>query len=161
MPSPLFPLVRAFRILLNRHRLRKIAGEVHVKAFHNGEPVSNELQGNDIENTLQNIDRFGDLDLQCLAGLELLVTWVADDDGFATTSDHCGASSCQQGCSRTERTSGKSHTLLIGVQALLEQVIPSEDHDDRQILVHQRQHAVFEFSAHNSLTVQITNFLDL
>lgn len=51
--------------------------------------------------------------------------------------------------------------MLIGVQALLEQVIPGEDHDDGQVLVDKRQHTVLQLTAHDGLAVQVADLLDL
>lgn len=72
--------------LLDGNRLRQIAREIDVQALHDGKPVGNELQGNDVENALEGIDRLGDLNLlRLVVGLELLIAGVADDDRPATT----------------------------------------------------------------------------
>lgn len=52
-------------------------------------------------------------------------------------------------------------TLLVGVQALLEEIITGEDHDDGQVLVHKGEHTVLELTAHDGLAVQVADFLDL
>lgn len=73
--------------LLDGNRLGQVAREVDVKAFHNSEPVGDQLQRNDVENTLKDVDGLRDLNLLGLAGLELLIGRVADDDGLTATSD--------------------------------------------------------------------------
>ena len=73
--------------LLDGNRLGKVAREVDVETLQDGKPVGNELERNDVQETLENVDGLGNLDLQSLAGIELLVTRVADDDGFAITGN--------------------------------------------------------------------------
>lgn len=53
------------------------------------------------------------------------------------------------------------HTLLIGVERLLEEVVAGQDHDDGQVLVDQSQHTVLQLTRHDSLTVQVRDLLDL
>lgn len=71
--------------LLDGHRLGQVTGEVNVKTLHDRQPVGNQLQGNDVQETLQDVDRLGDLDGLCLAAAELVVPSVADDNRLATT----------------------------------------------------------------------------
>jgi hypothetical protein len=59
--------------LLNGDRLGQVTGEVNVETLHDGQPVGDELQGDDIEDALEHVDGLGDLDLLGLGGLELLV----------------------------------------------------------------------------------------
>lgn len=73
--------------LLDSDRLGKVAREVDVEALHDSKPVGDELKRNDVEDTLEDVNGLGDLDLESLAGLELLIVRVADDDGLATTSN--------------------------------------------------------------------------
>lgn len=73
---------------LDRHRLGEVTREINVQALHDGEPVGDQLQRDDVENALQDVDRLGDLDLLGLASLELFVLFVADDDGLATASNN-------------------------------------------------------------------------
>lgn len=63
--------------------LSQVTREVHVQALSNREPVGHQLQGDDVEETLETVDGLGDLDLLGLARLELLVVGVADDDRLA------------------------------------------------------------------------------
>lgn len=74
---------------LDSDRLGKVTREVYVEALENGKPVGNELQGNDVQNALEDINSLGDLNLLGLRGLELLITTVADDNGLAATSNDC------------------------------------------------------------------------
>ncbi len=74
---------------LDRHRLGQIPWEVDVEALHDGQPVSDQLQGDDVEDALQDVDRLGNLDLLGLVGVELGVVGVANDDGLAAARDDC------------------------------------------------------------------------
>lgn len=51
--------------------------------------------------------------------------------------------------------------MLVGVQALGEDVITRQNHNNREVLVHQRQHAVLELARHDGLAMEVTNLLDL
>jgi len=73
----------------NSHRLGQVAREVHIKTFHDGEPVSDELQRNDVQDALQAVHRLGNLNLLSLAGLELLIALVANNNRLAAASDDC------------------------------------------------------------------------
>ena len=73
--------------LLDRHRLGQVTREVDIEALEHGKPVGNELQRDDVENTLQDVDRLGDLNLLRLVVRELLVSGVADDDGLAAAGN--------------------------------------------------------------------------
>ena len=53
-------------LLLDGNGLGQVAGEVDIEVAGDGEPVGNELQRNDIEETLENIDGAGDLNLLSL-----------------------------------------------------------------------------------------------
>lgn len=75
--------------LLDSDRLGQVSREVNVETLKNGQPVGNQLQGNDVENALQAVNSLGDLDLESVRVLELLVTRVADDDGLAASSNDC------------------------------------------------------------------------
>ena len=70
-------------------RLGQVPGEVDVQTLHDGQPVGNELERDDVEDTLETVNRLGYLNFQGLAGLEFVIVDVADDDGLATTSSNC------------------------------------------------------------------------
>ncbi len=72
---------------LDGHRLGKIAREVNIQAFCNGEPVGYELKGDDVEETLKAINSLRNLDLFSLTARELGVVGIADDNGTATSCD--------------------------------------------------------------------------
>lgn len=74
--------------LLDSHRLRQIAGEVNVETLHDREPVSNQLQGDDVQEPLEDVDSLGDLNRLGLAAAELAVAGVADYNGLATARDN-------------------------------------------------------------------------
>ena len=76
-------------LLLHRHGLGQVTREIHVEAFHDSKPIGDQLQGNDVEDTLKDVDCLGNLNFLGLASLELLVSGVANDNRFAATSDNC------------------------------------------------------------------------
>lgn len=88
MPTPSFVEPTGVS-LLDSDRLGQVSGEVNVETLENGQPVGNQLQRNDVQDSLQAVNGLGDLDLESIRGLELLVTRVADDDGLATTGNDC------------------------------------------------------------------------
>lgn len=53
------------------------------------------------------------------------------------------------------------HTLLVGVERLLEEIIASENHDDGKVLVDQGEDTVLQFARHDGLTMQVGDLLDL
>jgi hypothetical protein len=114
-------------------------GEVNVQVLGDGHPVGHQLQGNDVEKSLETVDSLGHLDL--LTGLvsELLIVLVADDDGTSTTSNN----------------------LLVGVQGLAEDSVTGKDHDDGEVLIDQSQNSVLQLSGHDGLTVKVRNLLNL
>ncbi len=73
--------------LLHRDGLGQVTREINVQTLSNCQPVCHQLQGDDIQETLQTIDGRGDLDLLSQTGLELLVVRIADHDWSATTSN--------------------------------------------------------------------------
>lgn len=79
-----------------------------------------------------------DLDLVRLLAGELLVVGVADDDGAALARDD----------------------LLVGVEGLGEDAVASEDHDDGQVLVDEREDAVLELAGHDGFAVEVGDFFD-
>jgi hypothetical protein len=74
-------------ILLDGDGLGKVAREVDIKAFQHSQPVCDELERDDVEDTLEDVDGLGNLNLESLAGLEFGIVRVADDDGLAATSN--------------------------------------------------------------------------
>lgn len=82
-----FPLW--FSLLLDSHRLGQVAREIHVEALEDSEPVGDELQRNDVEETLEAVHSLGDLNLLGLGCLKLLVAGVADDNGLAASGNDC------------------------------------------------------------------------
>jgi hypothetical protein len=74
--------------LLHCNRLRQVSGEVHIETLSNGEPVGNELKGNDVQKALEAVDGLGNFDLLGLRGRELVVVRIANDDWAATTGNH-------------------------------------------------------------------------
>ena len=124
--------------LLDRHALGQVTRKVDVETLCNGEPVGHELERDDIEQALEDIDCLWDLDLVRLIGGELGVLLVADDDWAALARNH----------------------LLVCVERLGKDVVASQDHDNGQILVHERQHAVLQLARHDCFAVEVGDFLD-
>lgn len=75
--------------LLDSHRLGQVPREIHIETFANSKPISDKLQRNDVEKTLQTINSFWYLDLLRLRAWEFWVIGIADDDRPATTGDDC------------------------------------------------------------------------
>lgn len=125
--------------LLDSDGLGQVPREIDVKTLSNGQPVSHELQRDDVEETLEEVVGVGDLDLVGLLARELLVVGVADDDGAALAGDD----------------------LLVGVEGLGEDVIAGQDHDDRQVLVDEGEDTVLQLARHDGLAVEVGNFFDL
>jgi hypothetical protein len=73
--------------LLDSDRLGQVTREVDVETLQNSQPVGDELQRDDVQDTLQAVDRLGDLDTLSIGGLELLVVGVADDNGLAASGN--------------------------------------------------------------------------
>lgn len=111
--------------LLDGDRLGQVTREVHIQTSTDGQPVRDQLERNDIQQTLKSVHGLGDHNLLGLCGRELRVVLVADDNGATTSSNDCYRVSFAP----TRR--GSLRTLLIGIQGLGEQVVAGEDHDDR------------------------------
>ena len=75
--------------LLHSHRLGQVTREINVETLGDCKPVGNQLEWDDVEQTLQSVDGLGDLDPLRLLRRELRVTGVADDNWSTPTSDDC------------------------------------------------------------------------
>lgn len=73
--------------LLDCDRLGQVAREIDVETLQDGQPVGNELERDNVQETLEAVDRLRNLDRLGLRSLEFLVTGVADDNGPAATSN--------------------------------------------------------------------------
>jgi len=73
--------------LLHSHRLGEISREIDIESFANSQPVGDELERDDVQETLKTVDRLGDLNLLRFLGGEFAIIWVADDDRSSTTSN--------------------------------------------------------------------------
>ena len=76
--------------LLHSDRFGQVSREVNVETLFDGKPVSNQLKGNHVQETLEAVDRLGDFDLLCVLGREFRVLGVADDDWSPASSNHYG-----------------------------------------------------------------------
>ena len=74
--------------LLDSDGLGQVAGKVDIETLENGQPVGNELQGDDVEEALKTVHCLGDLNLLRIRSLELWVIRVANDNGLATTGNN-------------------------------------------------------------------------
>lgn len=74
--------------LLDRHRLSQVTREVYVKTLGNRKPVGDELQRDNIEETLQTVHCLGNLDPLSLGRWEFFVVRVANDNRAATARNH-------------------------------------------------------------------------
>lgn len=73
--------------LLDSHRLGQVPREVDVQTRTDGQPVGNQLQRNDVQQTLQAVDRLRHFDLLRLRSRELRVILVANDNWPTATSN--------------------------------------------------------------------------
>lgn len=96
------------RLLLDRNTLRQIPREIDVQTLRHRQPIRHQLQRNDVQQALQHIHRMRHLNLVRLLAWELLVASIANDDRAAFPRDD----------------------LLVCVEALGEDVVAGEDHDD-------------------------------
>ena len=74
--------------LLHGNRFGQVAREIDIEPFFNGQPVSNQLQRNHVEQALEEINGLGDLDLLGMLDRKLFVCLVADDNRAATAGNN-------------------------------------------------------------------------
>lgn len=75
--------------LLDSDGLSEVPREVNVQILSNREPVGDELQRNDVEETLENVDGLGDLNLLASLVRESLITLIADNNGTTAAGNDC------------------------------------------------------------------------
>ena len=131
-PSPQLPH------LLNSHTLRQIPWEIHIQPLLHRQPISNQLQWNNIQQSLQYINCARNLDAFRFIVGELGIAFVADYYGSAAASDD----------------------LLVGIQGFAEDVVAGEDHDYGEVFVDEGEDAVFEFAGHDGFAVEVGDFFD-
>lgn len=73
--------------LLDCNRLGQVSWEVDVQSLCDREPVSDQLQWNDVQETLQAVNGLWNLDTFGLGWREFRVVLVADDNWAAITSN--------------------------------------------------------------------------
>src|SRR2546421_8847404 len=74
-------------ILLHSHGFGKIPWEVHIKVLRNSKPISDELERDDVKDTLKHVDIRRHLNLLAFFMGELRVVLIADDNWPAATGD--------------------------------------------------------------------------
>lgn len=133
-------------ILLGRDRLGKVPREINIKAVEDCQVVAEELERDNVEDTLETIDssRYDNcLVLSTLvlvhAVLDSRVVLAADDDGSAFSGRDLGEG-----------------ILDLGVER-----VTGHDNDDRHILINQRQRSVLELASENTFRVHVGDFLNL
>src|ERR1700712_1649662 len=117
MPTQIQPCQRLFT-LLDSDTLRQISWEIDIESFTDSQPVCHQLQWDDIDQALETLDLWWNLDLISLGCREFGITLVADDDWAALSSNN----------------------LLVCVERLGEDIVTGENHDNRQVLIHKREH---------------------
>jgi hypothetical protein len=75
--------------LLDSNRLGQVAREVDVQALSNSEPVCDQLQRNDVQETLQAVDSLWHLNSLGLGWWEFGIVLIADDNGSSFTGNDC------------------------------------------------------------------------
>lgn len=155
--------------LLGRDRLGEVSREVNIDAVHDGEvyrsvhiahpritqsrTVRQELERNNVDETLKTIDSSGDTDdLVGRVGNRVVIV-IADDDRSTFSSGDLGKSRSDLG---VERVSGHDEDDAENEhgQANLAYYL-------RKVLVHKRKGPVLELSSEDSLAVHVGNLLDL
>ena len=120
----------ALRTVSGRHRPpaektnSQVPGEVDVESILHGQVVAQELQGNDIEQSLQTVDGPWNADRLRVPQESRVVVVVAND---------------HRSC--LSRSDLRKRGLDFG-----EERIPGHDNDDRHVFIDQRERAVLEFS---------------
>ena len=51
--------------------------------------------------------------------------------------------------------------MLVSVKGLSKDIITGKNHDDGQVLIYQGQNTMLQLSRHDSLAMEVGNFLDL
>ena len=136
--------------LLYSDRLGQVPGEIDIETFTNGKPIRDELQRNNIEEALQTVHCLRNLDFLCLLGRKFGVVRIADDNWTTATRDDCKLL-----VTLGDRVRQWKPTLLVRIQGLRKNLITSENHDDRQIFVHQSQDTMLQLTRHNCFAMQI------
>lgn len=145
--------------------LGQVPWKVDVDTVHDSQVVRQELQRNDVDQTLQAVDSAGDTDGPIL-GINGVVLFVANNDWKNAKSRsrmRNFGSLKRQVAESIERLTGLtlsgSHlgqsALNLGVERIL-----SHDEDDGQVLVDQGKRSVLELSSKDTLRVHIRNLLD-
>ena len=75
--------------LLHSDRFRQISREIHIETLSDGEPVGDELEGDDIKQPLETVHCSRDLDLFGLLRGKLGVVGIANNNWTTITSDDC------------------------------------------------------------------------
>lgn len=75
--------------LLNGDRLCQVTWEVDIQTLGDGEPVCHQLERDDVEKTLEAVDRLWDLNLLGFAIGKLLIVGVADDNWLSGAGNDC------------------------------------------------------------------------
>ncbi|RYC53571.1 hypothetical protein CHU98_g12638, partial [Xylaria longipes] len=70
--------------------ISRISREVNVQTLHDGQPVRYQLERDDVQEALKTVDSSRDFYLLGLAGLELLISGIANHNGLTTTSSNYG-----------------------------------------------------------------------
>lgn len=73
--------------LLHGHRLGQVTREVNIETRADSKPISNELQRDNIEKTLEAVGSLGDFDLLGLSRREFRIVVVADDNRTTSSGD--------------------------------------------------------------------------
>jgi len=124
--------------LLGRDGFGQVPREVNIKAVKDSQVVAEELEWDDVEETLQAINRSRNTDsLGVLA--DRVIIFVAHDDRLAFTSgdlSECG--------------------LDLGVEG-----VAGHDDDDGHVLVNECERSVLELSSEDTFAMSIADFLDL
>lgn len=124
--------------LLDSDGLGEVSGEINIDALEDSKVVREELERDDVDQTLQAVDGLGDTDGLVVLD-EAVITAVANDDGLTLA-----------GRDLLERA------LDLGVER-----VAGHDKNNGHVLVDQGKGTVLELTSQNTLTVHVRDFLDL
>jgi hypothetical protein len=108
----------------------QIPGEIDVKPVLDRQVVTQELHGDDVQQSLQTIDSLGDPD-GLHAGRNAVIVLIADDDGLRFPCGDLGEGGLHLGVKR----------------------IPGHDNDDGHVFVDESERTVFQFSSEDTCEI--------